>query len=77
MTAVFFQPMPMLLVAGQMLGHQGPKMPGMIFFLNMAKLMNDHIFQHFGRRHDQQPIDIDVIMDAATAPAAFLSLDPD
>lgn len=58
-----------------MIGNQIPESLRMIFNLNVAKFMYNDIFKYRRRRQDQEPIDIDVVMYAATAPAAFLGFD--
>ena len=64
--------MPMPLIIRQMGCHQIPEMNGMISDFDMAKLVNDYIFEHGGRGQNKQPIDMDIIVYAAAAPPAFL-----
>ena len=72
---MLLEPFSRVSVFGQMMTDQGPELLRVVFFLDVAKLVDDHILKNFKRRQRQQPVYRDVVMDAAAAPARFLLSD--
>ena len=70
--AVIFQPLLLLPVIRQDFGHLDPEPLGMVQFLSVTKLMDDHIIKDFRWHECQQAIEIQISLTAAAAPAGML-----
>ena len=70
--AVIFQPLLLLPVIRQDFGHLDPEPLGMVQFLSVTKLMDDHIIKDFRWHECQQAIEIQISLTAAAAPAGVL-----
>ena len=52
--------------------HESPKLPRMVEFGSVAKLVNNHVVDHFARKKEESQIECDVAAARATRPAFLL-----